>query len=1180
MDATLHRPPMSPFTIMTIEDFLLLYGQSPQVEALTSLMADTTVASANLKGLVGSSTPILFAAALKRKGEKGVMPPVLFILNDAEEAGYFYNDLVQMLGQHAVFFFPSSYKRSVKYGQKDASSEILRTEVLGRLAGLGQKAAQSIFVVTHPEAVAELVVSKKKLDEQSLRLKVGDVQDITQLQKQLRTLGFRMVDYVYEPGQFAVRGSIVDVFSFSSEYPFRLDFFGDEVDSIRTFEVLTQLSKEKRQEVEIIPELADTTERVPFLNFLPVNALIAAKNVELVRQRVEKTFDDGFSAQALTEMTEGMTEMERRDTLRDLQSERLFVGKSQFDALLSQFRLMEFGMQPSLQPQATLAFRTEMQPLFHKNFELLAQTLHDYQSRGYRLYMLADSKKQQERLRDIFDNLSEDIIMQPVDKTVHEGFVDNALKLCIFTDHQIFDRFHKYSLRSDTARSGKMALTMKVLQELEVGDFVVHVDLGIGKFAGLVRVPIPRPVNQDRRRRNLPEDAYQEVIRIVYANNDKVDVSIHSLYKISKYKRKDSDAPPRLSTIGTGAWERLKERAKKRIKDIARDLIKLYAARRRQKGFAYSPDGYMQHELEASFMYEDTPDQLKATNDVKADMESNRPMDRLVCGDVGFGKTEVAIRAAFKAACDGKQVAVMVPTTVLAYQHYQTFRERLKDMPVTIDYLSRARSAKQVKEVLQNLKDGKIDIIIGTHKLIGKTVVFRDLGLLIIDEEQKFGVAVKEKLRQMKVNVDTLTMTATPIPRTLQFSLMGARDMSVIKTPPPNRYPIQTEIHTFGSDVIADAINFEMSRNGQVFFVSNRISSLTELHRLILKHVPDARVAIGHGQMKPEELEKIIMGFINYDYDVLLSTTIVENGVDIPNANTIIINDAHRFGLSDLHQMRGRVGRSNRKAFCYLLAPPLSALNHEAQKRLEALETFSELGSGFNLSMQDLDIRGAGNLLGAEQSGFMEDLGYETYQKILNQAVTELKNDEFAQLYGTETPNRQNAHPARRNAVQSLIDQTDFVDDCAVESDLESYFPDLYVPTSSERMLLYRELETIKNDRDLEAYKQRLRDRFGEIPYEGEELLQVVPLRRMGKQLGCVKIMLKQGQMALFFVENPDSPYYQSRAFGRIIDYLSLHPRDCNLREVNGKRSMVVRNVNTVAGAVAIMREILQEKGK
>ena len=795
------------------------------------------------------------------------------------------------------------------------------------------------------------------------------------------------------------------------------------------------------------------------------------------------------------------------------------------------------------------------QPLFHKNFNLLAQTLEDYQLQGYTLYILADSQKQQERLKDIFD--SEElkryqIRFTPVEKTIHEGFVDHEKHACFFTDHQIFDRFHKYNLRSDSARAGKMALTMKELQEMDYGDFIVHVDYGIGKFGGLVRVPTG--------------DSYQEMIRIVYKNNDKVDVSIHSLYKISKYRRSDTGEPPRLSTLGTGAWDRLKEKAKKRIKDIARDLIKLYAQRRREKGFAYSADSYLQHELEASFLYEDTPDQSKATADVKKDMESGRPMDRLVCGDVGFGKTEVAIRAAFKAACDGKQVAVLVPTTVLAYQHYQTFKHRLEGLPVSLEYLSRARTAKDTRRILEELKEGKVDILIGTHKLISKSVQWHDLGLLIIDEEQKFGVSTKEKLRQLKVNVDTLTMSATPIPRTLQFSLMGARDMSIMRTPPPNRYPIQTEVITFDKSVIADAINFEMSRNGQVFFVCDRIAKLTELKLLIEKLVPDCRVAIGHGQMKPEELEKIIMGFINYDYDLLLSTTIVENGIDISNANTIIVNDAHRFGLSDLHQMRGRVGRSNKKAFCYLIAPAKACLTPESRRRLEALETFSDLGSGFNLAMQDLDIRGAGNLLGSEQSGFMEDLGYETYQKILSQAVTELKNEEFNDLYQQEMDEGK------------LLTGDDFVDDCAVETDLETYFPDTYVPGSSERMLLYRELDHLQSEEEVAEFRKRMIDRFGPVPREADELMCVVGLRRLGKSLGCEKIMLKQGTMQLQFVSNVNSPFYRSEMFSRVLAYATTHIQDCALKEKNNKRYLRIRDMKSVEQAKNLLSFISQIK--
>ena len=986
----------------------------------------------------------------------------------------------------------------------------------------------------------------------------------------MRDFGLQETDYVYEPGQFAVRGSILDVYSYSCEYPFRIDFFGDEIDTIRTFNIEDQLSKDKRDAIEIVPELAaEQSVKQCFLHFLDADALVVMNDYTLLHDRIEQIYKDGFSTQSLTEQLEGATEMEAEKIRREMKAELNLVSASDFQHALVDHVRIEFGKQSEGDVarkqehlltakgdnQALIAFDMAPQPLFHKNFNLLAQTLEDYQLQGYTLYILADSQKQQERLKDIFD--SEElkryqIRFTPVEKTIHEGFVDHEKHACFFTDHQIFDRFHKYNLRSDSARAGKMALTMKELQEMDYGDFIVHVDYGIGKFGGLVRVPTG--------------DSYQEMIRIVYKNNDKVDVSIHSLYKISKYRRSDTGEPPRLSTLGTGAWDRLKEKAKKRIKDIARDLIKLYAQRRREKGFAYSADSYLQHELEASFLYEDTPDQSKATADVKKDMESGRPMDRLVCGDVGFGKTEVAIRAAFKAACDGKQVAVLVPTTVLAYQHYQTFKHRLEGLPVSLEYLSRARTAKDTRRILEELKEGKVDILIGTHKLISKSVQWHDLGLLIIDEEQKFGVSTKEKLRQLKVNVDTLTMSATPIPRTLQFSLMGARDMSIMRTPPPNRYPIQTEVITFDKSVIADAINFEMSRNGQVFFVCDRIAKLTELKLLIEKLVPDCRVAIGHGQMKPEELEKIIMGFINYDYDLLLSTTIVENGIDISNANTIIVNDAHRFGLSDLHQMRGRVGRSNKKAFCYLIAPAKACLTPESRRRLEALETFSDLGSGFNLAMQDLDIRGAGNLLGSEQSGFMEDLGYETYQKILSQAVTELKNEEFNDLYQQEMDEGK------------LLTGDDFVDDCAVESDLETYFPDTYVPGSSERMLLYRELDHLQSEEEVAEFRKRMIDRFGPVPREADELMCVVGLRRLGKSLGCEKIMLKQGTMQLQFVSNVNSPFYRSEMFSRVLAYATTHIQDCALKEKNNKRYLRIRDIKSVEQAKNLLSFISQIK--
>ena len=1123
---------------MDITELQHIYATHPNVKGLAKQMENSSVRTFFLGGLHASASPLFFSSYLKNAAWTTV-----FILNDMEEAGYFYHDLIQINGEENVLFFPSSYRRAIKYGQKDAGNEILRTEVLSRI----QK-GDHVCIVTCPEAVAEKVVSSKELSNRTLKLEVGEHTEVDTIMDILADFGFERVDYVYEPGQYALRGSIVDVFSYASEYPYRIDFFGDEIDSIRTFEVDTQLSKERKQSIAIVPELSvsGSGEFVSFFDFIPRDSILAMKDFFWVREHIDKIHEDAVSPLALAADEEHKTEL--------LNIAKNLIDGGEFMMQSLNFRRIEFGNKPTGTPQATLTFDTQAQPIFHKNFELVSSCFREFIEKGYTLYICTDSEKQAKRLKDIFEERRDNIQFTYVNKTLHEGFTDHTLKGCFFTDHQIFDRFHKYNLRSDRARSGKVALTLKELSQFESGDYVVHIDHGIGKFAGLVRLP--------------NGNTTQEVIKLIYQNDDVVFVSIHSLHKISKYKGKEGE-PPRINKLGTGAWEKIKEKTKSKIKDIARDLIKLYSQRKQEQGYAYTPDSFLQHELEASFIYEDTPDQLKATNDVKADMESNRPMDRLVCGDVGFGKTEVAVRAAFKAATDNKQVAVLVPTTVLAYQHYQTFSERLKEFPCKVDYLSRARSAKDTSRILKELADGQINILIGTHKLIGKSVKFKDLGLLIIDEEQKFGVSVKEKLRQLKVNVDTLTMTATPIPRTLQFSLMGARDLSVIQTPPPNRYPIQTEVHTFNEEIITEAINFEMSRNGQVFFVNNRIQNLQELKALIQRNIPDCRVCIGHGQMKPEELEKIIYDFVNYDYDVLLATTIIESGIDIPNANTIIINAAQNFGLSDLHQMRGRVGRSNRKAFCYLLAPPLTSLTPEAKRRLQAIENFSDLGSGIHIAMQDLDIRGAGNMLGAEQSGFIADLGYETYQKILAEAVKELKEDEFSELYQEEL----------QAAGEEKISGEDFVSECQVESDLELLFPNEYIPSSSERMLLYRELDGLELDKDLLDFKSRLEDRFGKVPPEGQELLRIVPLRRLAKRLGAEKIFLKAGRMTLFFVSNPDSPYYQSAAFGKVIGYMGMNPRYCNLREQNGKRSMVVKNVENVETAVSILQEIVSLEG-
>lgn len=1121
---------------MTITELQQQYAAHPHTDAVNKLLNDTSVKHLFCGGLCASAASF-FSSSLIRKYDV----PFVFILGDLEEAGYFYHDLTQILGTERVLFFPSSFRRAIKYGQKDAANEILRTEVLSRL----EKGDTSVCIVTYPDALSEKVVSRNNLKEKSLKLHTGERVDTSFITDVLHSYGFEYVDYVYEPGQYAVRGSIIDVFSFSSEFPYRIDFFGDEVESIRTFEVESQLSIEKKKNIVIVPDLglgdgSDTS----FLDFIPQNTVLAVKDFLWLRERMQVIYEEAVAPQALIAQEEGSAPMRLENKL---------IDGSEFVTRALDFRRLEFGSKPTGTPDASLQFAVTPQPVFHKNFDLVAASFREYQEKGYTLYICSDSNKQTERIRSIFEDRGDHISFVPVERTLHEGFADNQLRICVFTDHQLFDRYHKYNLKSDKARSGKVALSLKELNQFTPGDYVVHTDHGVGRFAGLVRIP--------------NGDTTQEVIKIVYQNEDVVFVSIHSLHKVSKYKGKEGE-PPRLNKLGTGAWEKLKERTKSKIKDIARDLIKLYSQRREEKGFAFSPDSFLQRELEASFIYEDTPDQSKATADVKLDMERDVPMDRLVCGDVGFGKTEVAIRAAFKAVADNKQVAVLVPTTVLAYQHYQTFKERLKDLPCKVDYLSRARTATQTRSVIKGLKEGTVNILIGTHRILGKDVLFKDLGLLVIDEEQKFGVSVKEKLRQLKVNVDTLTMTATPIPRTLQFSLLGARDLSVISTPPPNRYPIQTELHTFNEEVITDAINFEMSRNGQVFLVNNRISNLPELKAMIQRRIPDCRIVIGHGQMEPAQLEQVILDFVNYDYDVLIATTIIESGIDIPNANTIIINQAHNFGLSDLHQMRGRVGRSNKKAFCYLLAPPLPGLTPEARRRLQAIENFSDLGSGIHIAMQDLDIRGAGNMLGAEQSGFIADLGYETYQKILTEAVRELKTDEFAELYADEVMS------------DGKISGEQFVDECMVESDLELLLPANYVTGSSERMLLYRELDSLNLDKEVMAFRGRLEDRFGPIPPETEELLRIVPLKRLAARLGAEKVFLKAGRMTLFFVSNPDSPFFQSTAFGKVIAYMMAYTRRCELREPNGKRSMVIKSVENVETAVSVLQEMIAMEEK
>ncbi len=1113
---------------MTLTEVEKLFMTEARRRALASLVSGKATHPA-LCSVAGSAAPMAIAGIALKAGR-----PMLVVGADPDDAGYLYHDLARLAGEESVVFFPSGYKRDIKYGQVDAPSVILRTEALRRL---GSADPTLKYVVTCPEALAEQVASREQIDRDTVRVETGGRYDMTELQQRLIGLGFKEVDYVYEPGHFAVRGSILDVFGYGAELPYRVDFFGDEVDSIRVFNIETQLSENRLQSIDIVGDIdAHTGGKggLSLLDYIDPATLIAAREPDRTCARIAEIAAGHMSENA---MTAGDIDEQAMSRVVDPEAYRTR------DAV---FRHIYFTAAPDAPAaDATLSFDCTPQGLYHKNFDLIGTELGKLQADGYKIYILSDNERQFDRLRAIFADRGDDISFTGVESTLHEGFTDHATRTCVFTDHQIFDRFHKYTLRSDKARSGKLAMSIKELNALEVGDYVVHLDHGVGKFAGLLRTDVGGHT--------------QEMIKLVYQNNDIIFVSIHSLHKLAKYRGKEG-VPPKLNRIGSGQWNKVKERTKSKLKDIARDLIQLYARRRQEKGFAFSPDTYLQNELEASFVYEDTPDQLTATKAVKADMESDRPMDRLICGDVGFGKTEIAIRAAFKAATDGKQVAVLVPTTVLAYQHFTTFSERLKDFPVRVEYLSRARTPKQVKEIVADLAAGKIDIIIGTHKLIGKTVKFKDLGLLIVDEEQKFGVAVKEKLKQLKVNIDTLTMSATPIPRTLQFSLMGARDLSAITTPPANRYPIVTSVTSLDDDLVAEAINFEMARGGQVFIVNNRIEGLTTLQNMVNRLVPDARTITAHGQMPPEQLEKAIVDFAAHDYDVLLSTTIIESGVDMPRVNTIIVNNAQNFGLSELHQLRGRVGRSSRKAFCYLMVPPGNPLSPVARRRLQAIESFSDLGSGIHIAMQDLDIRGAGNLLGAEQSGFIADLGYETYQKILKEAVTELRTEEFAEL---------------DHAANDIVDSEDFVAECTVESDLELLLPPTYVPQASERIALYQELDSIERDDQVKAFADRLRDRFGQLPHETEELLRVPRLRRLARRLGIEKVNLKGGVMYIYFVGESNKAYYMSPMFGRLLTYLTAHPRRVKIRQNASRQSFSIANVRSVSDAVAIFEEVL-----
>ena len=1071
-----------------------------------------------LKGLAGSSVAFMTAAAFLATRRVQIV-----FCDDKEQAAYYFNDLAAIAGDEKVFFFPSSYKRSIRYGQPEPADIILRTEALKALSG-----NEPVIIICYPEALMETVVPRQTLFDQTLQLHKGERVDLPFLHQFLEELHFERVDFVCEPGQYALRGSIIDIFSFAHDEPFRIDFWGAEVDSIRTFDTDTQLSTAAFESMTIVPDLrtynADE-ERISLPEYAPANAIFWFQNVGVFLSLLEKGIDAASDA------------MENK--------QNLLLDPNSFKSLLDERFLFVTGTSGWKNGFSTFEMQFKPQPLFHKNFELLFDDLRSKTGDGYQLYILSNSDKQIERLHSIFEDSKSGISFSPLKPTLHEGFIDCEHKFCFYTDHQIFERFHKFKLKSDKLRTNKASLTLKEINQLNPGDYVVHTDHGIGRFDGLTRTEL--------------NGKQQEVVKITYKDGDVLFVSIHSLHRISKFKSKES-TPPNISKLGTGAWQRLKQKTKSRVKDIARDLIKLYAKRREEKGFAFSADTYMQNEMEASFLYEDTPDQTKSTQAVKTDMESPVPMDRLVCGDVGFGKTEVAMRAAFKACADNKQVAVLVPTTILAFQHYNTFKDRFSNFPVNVEYVSRFRKPTEIKETLQRVKQGKVDILIGTHRLTSNDVHFKDLGLLIIDEEQKFGVAIKEKLKQMRVNVDTLTLTATPIPRTLQFSLMGARDLSVINTPPPNRFPIQTEVHTFNEDIIREAIQYELERDGQVFFIHNRVQNIREVEDMIRRTVPDVRTIVGHGQMDGKELEKVMLDFIAGKFDVLIATTIVESGLDIPNANTIIINDAQNYGLSDLHQLRGRVGRSNKKAFCYLMAPPLSSLPQEARRRLQAIEQFADLGSGFQIALQDLDIRGAGNMLGAEQSGYIENIGLETYNQILDEAIRELADEEFPELFGERQTERFSKG---------------ILHDCQIETDLELCFPDNYINNTAERISLYRRLDALNEEKGLKLLEEEIVDRFGPLPANASEMMDVVRLRWSAQQMGFEKLILKNGKMLGFFISDQDSPYYRSETFTQILSYLKNNPKSCKITEKNQRLSLNFDNITTVNQALKTLSRIL-----
>ncbi len=1120
--------------IMALNELISAYRGHPSSLRLRQFFVEGNRIRAHCTGLSGSSKSLLTAAVIPELS--GIH---LIILPERDDAAYFYNDLVNLLGSEPVLFFPSSYKRSVHYNQVDNGNVILRTHVMDRLgSGSTNKVGSFLIIVTYAEGLAEKVISHSKLKKNTLMLNKGEKLSIGFMQEVMEEYRFTQVDFVYEPGQYAIRGSLVDVFSFSSPDPYRIDFFGDEVESIRTFDVDNQLSKELHEKISILPNVQELTlEDVcePLTDYLDASSVIWISDIRFTTDKLNELYDEVCRRAA------------KKDEVLPLTENQLTTGHY-LVSKLPEFHVVEFGSRSFFPGSRPVDFNTAPQPAFNKNFNLLAEDLLASTQNGNTNYLLSDGEKQIERLTAVFHDINRNIRFQPLLKTLHEGFIDRDLKLCCYTDHQIFERYHKYTLQNYFSNRG--ALSLKELQGLQPGDYVVHIDHGIGKFGGLEKIDINGKV--------------QESIRLVYQDNDVLYVSIHSLHRISKYKGKDSE-PPRLYKLGTGAWQKLKQNTSKKIKDIARELIDLYARRKMQQGFAFSADTYMQDELEASFIYEDTPDQVKTTRAIKEDMESENPMDRLICGDVGFGKTEVAVRAAFKAAADSKQVAILVPTTILALQHYNTFRERLKNFPCNLEYINRFKKGSEQSDIVKRLAEGKIDIIIGTHRLLGADIKFKDLGLLIIDEEQKFGVSAKEKLKNLKVTVDTLTLTATPIPRTLQFSLMGARDLSVINTPPPNRHPIVTELHTFNEDIIREGIMYEISRSGQVFFINNFVQNIREVETLIRRLCPGIKTCVAHGQMEGHELEQTMTDFVRGDYDVLVATAIIESGLDIPNANTIFINNAHYFGLSDLHQLRGRVGRSNKRAFCYLMAPPPTVLTPEARRRLKAIEELSELGSGFNIALHDLDIRGAGNMLGGEQSGFIADIGFETYTRILNEAITDLKENEYKELFAPKEPAEQNQHVV-------------YVEDCQIDTDLELLFPDEYISNISERMSLYRELDQIQQEEDLTRFKAGLTDRFGPPPVPSHELLEVVRLRWLANRLGFEKLVLKNSKMIGYFVSNPDSDFYKSKTFSHILGFVQKQPARFRMKEGNNKLTLTCEPIGSVRAACDLLISICPDE--